>query len=42
MGYGINVLEYNWNDYVGFDVKGKIVVMLVNDLGFVFKDLEFF
>lgn len=42
MGYGINVIEYNWNDYVGLDVKGKIVVMLVNDLGFVFKDLEFF
>ena len=26
--------EYNWNDYDGIDVKGKTVVMLINDPGF--------
>lgn len=34
-GYGIVAPEYNWNDYEGLDVKGKTVVVLVNDPGFV-------
>ncbi|WNC73758.1 M28 family metallopeptidase [Thalassotalea psychrophila] len=34
VGYGINAPEYKWNDYEGVDVKGKTVVMLVNDPGF--------
>ena len=34
VGYGINAPEYQWNDYQGLDVKGKTVVMLVNDPGF--------
>ncbi|WNC67170.1 M28 family metallopeptidase [Thalassotalea nanhaiensis] len=34
VGYGINAPEYKWNDYEGIDVKGKTVVMLVNDPGF--------
>ncbi|ATC94565.1 M28 family metallopeptidase [Pseudoalteromonas tunicata] len=38
VGYGINAPEYNWNDYQGVDVKGKTVVMLVNDPGFINKD----
>jgi Zn-dependent M28 family amino/carboxypeptidase len=33
-GYGIVAPEYNWNDYAGLDVKGKTVVVLVNDPGF--------
>ncbi|MDR1402389.1 MAG: M28 family peptidase [Tannerellaceae bacterium] len=33
-GFGINAPEYGWNDYEGIDVKGKIVVVLVNDPGF--------
>jgi len=33
VGYGIVAPEYNWNDYAGLDVKGKIVVTLVNDPG---------
>ncbi len=33
-GFGIIAPEYNWNDYAGLDVKGKIVVVLVNDPGF--------
>jgi Zn-dependent M28 family amino/carboxypeptidase len=31
VGYGIVAPEYNWDDYKGVDVKGKTVVMLVND-----------
>jgi Zn-dependent M28 family amino/carboxypeptidase len=31
VGYGINAPERGWNDYAGVDVKGKTVVMLVND-----------
>ena len=34
VGYGINAPEHNWNDYKGLDVKGKTVVILVNDPGF--------
>ncbi|HVI97996.1 MAG TPA: M28 family metallopeptidase [Sphingomonas sp.] len=31
VGYGINAPERGWNDYAGVDVKGKTVVILVND-----------
>jgi Zn-dependent M28 family amino/carboxypeptidase len=34
VGYGVNAPEYDWNDYQGLDVKGKTVVILVNDPGF--------
>jgi Zn-dependent M28 family amino/carboxypeptidase len=34
VGFGISAPEYGWNDYAGVDVKGKVVVMLVNDPGF--------
>lgn len=30
-GYGINAPERGWNDYAGLDVKGKTVIVLVND-----------
>ena len=30
-GYGVNAPEYNWNDFEGVDVKGKVIVVLVND-----------
>ncbi|TFF35158.1 M28 family metallopeptidase [Mucilaginibacter psychrotolerans] len=33
-GFGVVAPEYNWNDYKGLDVKGKTVVVLVNDPGF--------
>ena len=33
-GYGVIAPEYNWNDYAGIDVKGKIVLLLVNDPGY--------
>jgi len=32
-GYGIVAPEYKWNDYDGLDVKGKVVVVLVNTPG---------
>lgn len=38
VGYGIVAPEYGWNDYEGLDVKGKTVVMFVNDPGFATKD----
>jgi Zn-dependent M28 family amino/carboxypeptidase len=41
-GYGIVAPEYNWNDYAGIDVKGKTVVVLVNDPGFPTNDPELF
>jgi len=31
VGYGVSAPEYNWDDYKGVDVKGKTVLMLVND-----------
>jgi Zn-dependent M28 family amino/carboxypeptidase len=31
VGYGVNAPERGWNDYAGVDVKGKTVVILVND-----------
>ncbi len=31
VGYGINAPEKGWNDYAGVDVKGKTVIILVND-----------
>ncbi len=42
VGYGINAPEYNWNDYQDVDVKGKTVVMLVNDPGFATQDPAIF
>jgi Zn-dependent M28 family amino/carboxypeptidase len=42
VGYGIVAPEYNWNDYEGLDVKGKTVVMFVNDPGFATKDKNLF
>lgn len=33
-GYGIVAPEYQWNDYKGLDVKGKTVIVLINDPGF--------
>lgn len=41
-GYGIVAPEYHWNDYAGLDVKGKVVVVLVNDPGFKSGDSKLF
>lgn len=42
VGYGVNAPEYNWNDYQGLDVKGKTVVILVNDPGYATKNPKLF
>jgi len=42
VGYGVNAPEQNWNDYAGVDVKGKTVVMFVNDPGFHSQDPKLF
>ena len=31
VGYGVHAPEYGWDDWAGVDVKGKTVVMLIND-----------
>ena len=31
VGYGIDAPEFNWNDYQDVDVKGKVLLMLVNE-----------
>lgn len=42
VGYGISAPEYDWNDYEGVDMTGKIAVMLVNDPGFARPDSGLF
>ena len=42
VGYGINAPERGWNDYEGLDVKGKTVVILVNDPGYATQDAKLF
>jgi Zn-dependent M28 family amino/carboxypeptidase len=31
VGYGIEAPEYKWDDYKGVDVRGKVLLMLVNE-----------
>ena len=31
VGYGVNAPERKWNDYAGIDVRGKTVLILIND-----------
>jgi Zn-dependent M28 family amino/carboxypeptidase len=31
VGYGVQAPEYDWDDYKGLDVRGKTLVMLIND-----------
>lgn len=42
VGYGIVAPEWKWDDYKGVDVRGKTVVMLINDPGFATKDPTLF
>lgn len=42
VGYGVVAPEYDWNDYEGLEVRGKTVVMLVNDPGFATQDDSLF
>ena len=34
VGFGIHAPEYGWDDYKDIDVKGKIVIAMVNDPGY--------
>ncbi|MEE9434228.1 MAG: M28 family metallopeptidase [Sphingorhabdus sp.] len=40
VGYGVNAEAQGWNDYDGIDVKGKTVLILVNDPDFGTESLE--
>jgi Zn-dependent M28 family amino/carboxypeptidase len=40
VGFGINAPEKGWNDYAGIDVRGKTVVMLVNDPDYDMQGLD--
>ncbi|QMV20328.1 M28 family peptidase [Granulicella sp. 5B5] len=31
VGYGVDAPEYQWNDYAGVDVKGKVILCIVGD-----------
>ena len=31
VGYGIHAPEYNWDDYAGVDMRGKIALVIVNE-----------
>ncbi len=41
-GYGVVAPEYNWNDYAGLDVKGKVVIVMINDPGYRTGDTTLF
>ncbi|MBI9065239.1 MAG: M28 family peptidase [Marinilabiliaceae bacterium] len=41
-GFGIVAPEYNWNDYKDLNVKGKTVIVLVNDPGLESGKADFF
>ena len=34
VGYGVSAPERNWNDFKGVDVRGKLLVVLINDPDF--------
>ncbi|MEO6800224.1 MAG: aminopeptidase, partial [Rhodanobacter sp.] len=42
LGYGVDAPNWHWNDYRGVDVKGKTVIVLVNDSGFATSDPKLF
>ncbi len=41
-GFGIVAPEYGWNDYAGLDVRGKTVLVMVNDPGLYTGDSSLF
>jgi len=41
-GYGIDAPKWQWNDYSGINVKGKTVIVLVNDPGYATGDPQLF
>lgn len=41
-GYGIHAPDYRWDDFSGVDVRGKTIIVLVNDPGLATGDSELF
>jgi Predicted aminopeptidases len=41
-GFGIEAPEYGWNDFEGIDVKGKTIVVLINDPGLYAEETGLF
>jgi Zn-dependent M28 family amino/carboxypeptidase len=42
VGYGIDAPERNWDDFKDVDVRGKVIVVLVNDADFEQPELDTF
>ncbi len=42
VGYGVVAPEYGWDDYAGVDVRGKTVVVMINDPGYAIQDEDMF
>ena len=42
LGYGVDAPNWHWDDYKSVDVKGKTVIVLVNDPGFATGDPKLF
>ena len=42
VGYGVTAPERGWDDFKGLDVKGKIIVVLINDPDFAEPELKTF
>ncbi|MEO7148431.1 MAG: M28 family metallopeptidase [Rhodanobacteraceae bacterium] len=42
LGYGIDAPQWQWNDYANQNVKGKTVIVLVNDPGYATGDPKLF
>ena len=42
VGYGVSSPENNWNDYANLDVRGKTVLIMVNDPGYSTSDTSSF
>jgi Zn-dependent M28 family amino/carboxypeptidase len=42
VGYGVNAPEAQWDDFKGIDVRGKTIVLMINDPGFLTGDETLF
>lgn len=42
VGYGVTAPEYQWDDFKGIDVRGKTIVLMINDPGFITGDESMF
>ena len=42
VGYGVTAPEERWDDFKGVDVKGKTIVLFINDPGFITRDKRLF